>query len=236
MKYVERAERAFEQKKDYRVSAYMVNEHTAQALKVDVYRKSDGDSSNNGISKRFDSLLVIGVEGGETVDLDNPPENAVWLLEKPRGELAAPFYCVAPLDSVDCGGDVLYVNGGNMCATSDSRWRIRYAVAVLDRDEAKKTVPVKDNLMPFELMLICPVGKQDKVRELIKREIKNGGYVVEKVDEWGERRLAYEIGDYETGYYMLFTFLCDNEGVRAIDKVSRNTNDILRHMIIRKGE
>lgn len=224
-----------ENKLDYRVPAHMVDESHAQALAVDVYRNNNGQCSNNGVSHRYDQLLVIGVEGTEVVNLNNPPENAVWLLAKPQGTLEAPFYCVAPLDSVNCGGKKYYANGGNVCATSDSRWGVRYALPVLDRDESKY---YNASFKKYEMMcIIKPDEKaaEEAFQELIK-EIKYCHADVKKEERWGKKRLAYEMDGYDDGYYFLVTFDGTQEMCKKIDKYFRHTDAILRMMIIRKGE
>lgn len=56
---------------------------------------------------------------------------------------------------------------------------------------------------------------------------------VEKVDEWGKRRLAYEI-DYKTeGYYVLVTFQGDAELPKELERNFRNDESIIRYMVVR---
>lgn len=61
----------------------------------------------------------------------------------------------------------------------------------------------------------------------------NGGNV-EKTDCWGKRRLAYEIQNLNEGLYVLVTFQADAAAVKELDRVMRITDEVLRHMIIRK--
>lgn len=61
----------------------------------------------------------------------------------------------------------------------------------------------------------------------------NGGKV-EKTDCWGKRRLAYEIQNLNEGLYVLVTFQADAAAVKELDRVMRITDEVLRHMIIRK--
>lgn len=59
---------------------------------------------------------------------------------------------------------------------------------------------------------------------------------VEAVDEWGKRRLAYEI-DYKTeGYYVLVDFKATSEFPKELDRQYRITDGILRTIIIRKED
>ncbi len=62
------------------------------------------------------------------------------------------------------------------------------------------------------------------------------GATVEKTDRWGKKRLAYEIKDFVDGIYVLVTFQGDGKTVKELDRVMKITDEILRHMIIRKGE
>ena len=72
---------------------------------------------------------------------------------------------------------------------------------------------------------------KDKFVGLIE---KNGE--LESVDEWGQRRLAYEINDRTEGYYYLVNFKADAEFPKEIDRRYKNTDGILRTIIITKDE
>lgn len=70
----------------------------------------------------------------------------------------------------------------------------------------------------------------EKFKDLIT---KNGG-VIENVDVWGKRRLAYAI-NYETeGYYVLVNFEADSKVPAELDRVFNITTGVLRSMIIKK--
>lgn len=59
---------------------------------------------------------------------------------------------------------------------------------------------------------------------------------VESVDEWGKRRLAYEINDKTEGFYYLVNFKADGDFVKELDRQYRITEGVLRTIIIRKEE
>ncbi len=66
----------------------------------------------------------------------------------------------------------------------------------------------------------------EKFRELIKA---NG--TLTNVDEWGKRKLAYEI-NYETeGYYVLYTFTAAPAFPAEFDRVLKITDGVMRSMI-----
>ncbi len=72
--------------------------------------------------------------------------------------------------------------------------------------------------------------------EKIEKVIADNGGELVKTDNWGKKRLAYEVQDFNDGYYALTTFNAEPATVKELDRVMKITEEILRHMIIRKGE
>ena len=70
-----------------------------------------------------------------------------------------------------------------------------------------------------------------KFKSLIE---KNG--TIDSVDEWGKRRLAYEIDHENEGYYVLINFSCEPEFPAELDRVYKITSGILRTLIIKKEQ
>lgn len=68
----------------------------------------------------------------------------------------------------------------------------------------------------------------DKLQEIIN---KNGSVL--EVDEWGMRKLAYEINDLTEGYYFVVNFESNSEVVQEIDRICKISDSIMRHMIVR---
>lgn len=93
----------------------------------------------------------------------------------------------------------------------------------------------------FEVMFILPpFDEEEKVQNAelnVEKFIVEHGGVIEKSDGWGKKRLAYKIGDYDCGYYYLITFKMSNDGVKNLyEYMESDRENVLRHMIIRKGE
>ena len=55
-------------------------------------------------------------------------------------------------------------------------------------------------------------------------------------DEWGKRRLAYEINDRTEGFYYLVNFKADSEFPKELERQYKITEGILRTIVIRKDE
>lgn len=63
--------------------------------------------------------------------------------------------------------------------------------------------------------------------------IKEAGEI-NKVDEWGNKRLAYKIKDKLDGYYVLVLFDADTEFPQELERIYKITEGILKYLIIRK--
>ena len=57
-----------------------------------------------------------------------------------------------------------------------------------------------------------------------------------EVEEWGKRKLAYEIDDQTEGYYVLMSFTSGAEFPAELDRVFGITDGIMRSMIVCRGE
>lgn len=112
--------------------------YKVKGLSINVYRAAGWDDcSLNGVSARYDRLILIGdgIEGPVTVDMDNPPENVVTLVKR-RLFGSEPYFHLEPLDGCHAGGNKWYMAGGNLGYTSDSRFPSRYPLSIHDRHES----------------------------------------------------------------------------------------------------
>ncbi|SKA97505.1 SSU ribosomal protein S6P [Caloramator quimbayensis] len=86
------------------------------------------------------------------------------------------------------------------------------------------------------LYVVAPTLTEEEVKgviEKVKGVIENGGGVVENIDEWGKRRLAYEINKVNEGYYVLMNFSANNELPKELDRVLRISDNIIRHLVVK---
>lgn len=92
----------------------------------------------------------------------------------------------------------------------------------------------------YEIMyIIRPDIEEEARKELIERFnsiLTDNGATIEKVDEMGLRRLAYEIKKYRDGYYVVVNFKGDHRAVNEFDRQAKFVDDIIRHLIVRLDE
>ena len=89
------------------------------------------------------------------------------------------------------------------------------------------------------LYVIVPELNEEETKSVIEKfngVITANGGMIENVDEWGKRRLAYTI-DYKTeGYYVLMSFTSGPEFPKELDRILGITEGIMRSMIVCKDE
>jgi len=91
----------------------------------------------------------------------------------------------------------------------------------------------------YETMIIfvpdIEEGKRNVLLDRFKGIIESDGSIT-TVDEWGSRKLAYEINDYTDGYYVVINFESTPERVDEINRVAKISDDIMRYMIVKEDE
>ena len=88
----------------------------------------------------------------------------------------------------------------------------------------------------YELLYIVDPNASEEVRanvtERIDGAIVGQGGQIDNVDDWGKRKLAYEIDHLSEGIYILVNFQADPTHVQELDRVLRITDAVKRHMIV----
>ena len=91
--------------------------------------------------------------------------------------------------------------------------------------------------MNYELVyFLHPTVEEEARKELIARfngMIEQNGGTVDKVDEWGKRRLAYPINDLPEGYYVLVHYTAETSVPKEIERNMGITDNILRYLTTR---
>lgn len=87
----------------------------------------------------------------------------------------------------------------------------------------------------YETLFILQASDEEAIKANIEKftgVIENGGGVVENVDEWGRRKLAYPIKKINEGYYTLINFKANTELPKELERVFRITDGVMRFMVI----
>ena len=91
----------------------------------------------------------------------------------------------------------------------------------------------------YEGVFIFKSNMEDENRNKLFDRLKGvieGNGTITNIDEWGTRKLAYEINDLTEGYYFIVNFETTPETVQELDRICKISDNIMRHMIIREDE
>lgn len=77
---------------------------------------------------------------------------------------------------------------------------------------------------------------EEKVTETVNKfkALIESNATLESVDEWGKRKLAYEINKETEGFYVLFNYTSAAEFPAEFDRILKITDGVLRSMIVKK--
>ena len=90
----------------------------------------------------------------------------------------------------------------------------------------------------YELALVLSAKVEDEVREATLEKAK--GYItrfdgtITEVEEWGKKRLAYEIQKMHEGFYYFIQFEADATCPAEVEKRVRIMDNVLRYLVVSK--
>jgi small subunit ribosomal protein S6 len=92
----------------------------------------------------------------------------------------------------------------------------------------------------YELVYILPPETTEQqateLHDQIAAVVSRMHGQIEKTENWGRRRLAYEIGKYKEGVYVLEVINGDGELMKELDRRLKVIDQVFRHMIVRVDE
>ena len=90
----------------------------------------------------------------------------------------------------------------------------------------------------YELALVINAKIEDDARtdaiEKIKALIEKFGGEITNVDEWGKKKLAYEIQKMREGFYYFIQFEADAQCPAEVERHVRIMDNVLRYLVVRK--
>lgn len=90
----------------------------------------------------------------------------------------------------------------------------------------------------YELALVVNAKLEDEARDAVVEKAKeyitryNG--TVTEVEEWGKKRLAYEIQKMHEGFYYFIQFESDEACPAELERHVRIMDNVLRYLIVKK--
>jgi small subunit ribosomal protein S6 len=92
----------------------------------------------------------------------------------------------------------------------------------------------------YELIyIVAPDTTEEGVADLhrqVEGIVSRFGGQIEKSENWGRRKLAYEIDHHKEGTYVLELINAPGDVVRELDRRLRVTDQVIRHLVVRVDE
>ena len=92
----------------------------------------------------------------------------------------------------------------------------------------------------YELVYILPPETTEQqateLHEQVAAVVSRLHGTIEKTENWGRRKLAYEIGHFKEGVYVLEVINGTGELMKEIDRRLKVIDQVVRHMIVRVDE
>ena len=92
----------------------------------------------------------------------------------------------------------------------------------------------------YELVyIVSPDATEQEITDLhtqIEQIVQRFHGTFDKTENWGRRKLAYEIGKHREGTYVVETITGSGELMKEIDRRLRVTDQVIRHLIVRVDE
>ncbi len=90
----------------------------------------------------------------------------------------------------------------------------------------------------YELAVVVNAKIEDDVRtatiEKVKEYVVRYGGTITNVDEWGKKRLAYEIQKMREGFYYFIQFEADATAPAEIERHVRIMENVIRYLCVRQ--
>ena len=90
----------------------------------------------------------------------------------------------------------------------------------------------------YELAVVVSAKLEDDERaaaiEKVKNMITKHGGTITNVDEWGKKRLAYEIQHMREAYYYFIQFEADTTCPAEVERHVRIMENVVRYLCVRK--
>lgn len=92
----------------------------------------------------------------------------------------------------------------------------------------------------YELLFFVAPTIDDETRLAVMKRIETaiaeGEGKVDNVEDWGKRKLAYEVAGLTEGDYTLIDFHANPANIAELDRVLRITDAVVRHKIVRRED
>lgn len=71
-------------------------------------------------------------------------------------------------------------------------------------------------------------------KDAVQTQVERAGGEIAGLDEWGNKRLAYEIRKQREGYYLIYTLRLPGSAPKIIENALRQRDNVMRVLVVRQ--
>lgn len=89
----------------------------------------------------------------------------------------------------------------------------------------------------YEVIYILDTAKgEETIKSLVEKftSLISQNGEVEKVEEWGNKQLAYEVDGKREGYYVFTTFAANGDFTAELERQFKITDGVVKYLVVRK--
>jgi small subunit ribosomal protein S6 len=88
------------------------------------------------------------------------------------------------------------------------------------------------------LYILNPQLEEEQLKELVEKfkgVVETNSGTITNLEEWGHRKLAYEVNNLREGYYVLMNFEAEPVAAGDLERVFKITDGLVKYLIIKEG-
>ena len=84
--------------------------------------------------------------------------------------------------------------------------------------------------------IISPTLEEEQVKAMVERfnNLVSQNGELESTEEWGRKKLAYEVKDQKEGYYVLMNFSANPDFPAELERNFKITEEVLKYLVVSK--
>ncbi len=89
------------------------------------------------------------------------------------------------------------------------------------------------------LFIVSPELSEEETTQVVEKFsgiLKGAGADLVKTDNWGRRRLAYEVKKFNKGVYVLFEYGAEAEAVQELERNFKIDERVIRFLTVKQGD
>jgi small subunit ribosomal protein S6 len=90
----------------------------------------------------------------------------------------------------------------------------------------------------YEIALVISTRLEEdaknEVLEKVKRRVSRAGGTITNIDDWGKKRMAYEIQKMKDGYYYFIQLEADSEAPAKLEANLRIMESVIRYLVVKQ--